>query len=200
MKFRVLLISSFLASSIAAAASVEARRPSRWGGGPKGYEVQLDNEVKLSGSASVSLTRTSKTDKPKFGTIVQAFSAEAYAGERIRFSGFIKSRDVESAGLWLRVDSEKRGTVGFDNMQTRRITGTNNWYKYEIVLDVDDDASMITFGALLSGPGKIWIDDLTLTEVNDDVEATVGSMRPTMHNIEIPANLADQPQNMDFEI
>ncbi|WP_235909025.1 hypothetical protein, partial [Roseiconus nitratireducens] len=81
----------------------------------------------------------------------------------MRFFGYIKTDDVtEYAGLWLRVDSKERGTVAFDNMRQRPITGTNDWYRYEIVLDVPEDGAMIHFGALLAGGGTIWIDDLSL--------------------------------------
>jgi hypothetical protein len=103
------------------------------------------------------------------------------------------------AGLWLRVDSKDRGTIAFDNMRQRPITGTNNWYRYEIVLDVPDDGAMINFGALLSGDGTIWIDDLSLDVVSNETATTTDAMRPTMQEIKIPAALSAVPKNLSFE-
>jgi hypothetical protein len=72
-----------------------------------------------------------------FGTIMQWFNATKYLGKRIRFSAMVKTSGVEHwAGLWLRVDNEDGRSTNFDNMENRSIIGTNNWKRYEIVLDV----------------------------------------------------------------
>ena len=152
-----------------------------------GYDVTLDTEIKLSGKSCVRLSRTDAATKHKFGTIVQAIDATKFAGQRLRFTGYVKTEDVtDYAGLWLRVNSSDRGTVAFDDMRRRPITGTNDWYQYEIVLDVPDDGGMISFGALLSGGGTIWIDDLSLDVVSDKTETTSEAMRPTDQKINIP--------------
>jgi len=185
---------------IASLAHAENRRPSNWGGGPNGYDVTLDTETKLSGASSVCLSKSPQDTKHKFGTIVQAVSASKYAGKRLRFSGYIKTQDVTSyAGLWLRVDSANRGSVAFDNMESRPITGTKNWYKYEIVLDIPEDGAMINFGALLKGDGKIWIEDLSFEIVTDTIEPTHELIRPTNQKITIPTSLALEPQNLSFD-
>jgi len=84
-------------------------------------------------------------------------------------------------------------------MQRRPITGTNDWYKYEIVLDIPEDGAMMNFGALLEGDGKIWIDDLSFEIVTDEVETTNEMIRPTNQKIAIPASLAKEPENLSFE-
>ncbi|MFT5847719.1 MAG: hypothetical protein ACJARX_000564 [Psychroserpens sp.] len=48
-------------------------------------------------------------------------------------------------------------------MQSRKIKGTNDWKKYEIELKLDNRAQQIVFGGLLSGTGKIWVDNLEIT-------------------------------------
>lgn len=185
---------------VASLTQAEDRRPSNWGGGPNGYTVTLDTETKLSGSSSVCLSKSPQDTKHKFGTIVQAVSASKYVGKRLRFSGYIKTQDVTShAGLWLRVDSPERGSVAFDNMRSRPITGTKDWYKYEIVLDVPEDGAMINFGALLNGDGKIWIEDLSFEIVTDTIEPTSELIRPTNQKITIPTSLSIEPQNLSFD-
>ena len=180
--------------------ALQQRWPSDWGGGPVGYDVMLDTETRLSGDSSVRLSKNEVATKHKFGTIVQVIDAAKFAGKRLRLSGYVKTKEVnDHAGLWLRVDSSDRGTVAFDNMGRRPITGTNDWYKYEIVLDVPQDGAMINFGALVHGHGTIWVDDLSLEVVSDATETTSEAMQPTSRKIEIPSSLSQEPKNLSFE-
>jgi len=43
--------------------------------------------------------------------------------------------------------------IAFDNMQKRAINGTTGWQRYEVVLDVPKDATVVAFGILLNGGG-----------------------------------------------
>ncbi len=195
------VLSVTLACVLAAAiVNADNVRPSDWGGGPNAYDVALDSETKLSGRSSVRLSRTDAASKHRFGTVVQAIDASRFAGQRLRYAGYIKTEDVsEYAGLWMRIDSRERGTIAFDNMQRRPITGTNDWRRYEIVLDVSSDGAMIHFGALLAGGGVIWIDDLSLDVVSDETETTTDAIRPTNQEIKIPSKLSNVPKNLSFE-
>jgi erythromycin esterase-like protein len=96
-----------------------------------------------------------------FGVATAKFPVEAARGKRIRYTGYIKTKDVEEgfAGLWWRVDGPK-GVLAFDNMQSRGVRGTTDWKQYSIELPVDADAVNINFGALLPGNGTAWFDDL----------------------------------------
>lgn len=82
-----------------------------------------------------------------------------YKGEIITLSGYIKTENITDgyAGLWMRIDPD----VAFDNMSDRRVSGTTDWKKYEISLKLNPkETDGIVIGALLSGKGKMWIDDL----------------------------------------
>lgn len=57
-------------------------------------------------------------------------------------------------------------------MQGRPIKGTSGWKKYEIVLDVPNEASNIAFGALLNGTGQIWVDNVHFDIVGNSVPTT----------------------------
>jgi hypothetical protein len=89
----------------------------------------------------------------------------------VRLSAFVKGKDVQQGGLWMRVDTLK-ATVGFDNMQNRPVAGTTDWKKYEIVLDVPQEAVFLPFGFLLVGKGQLWADDFQLELVGRDVPVT----------------------------
>lgn len=93
-------------------------------------------------------------------------------------SGYLKTKEVKDwAGLWFRIDEEgSDNPLGFDNLKNgkkdRSVTGTTDWTKYDIVLDVPDKASNLTYGALLSGSGQIWFDELTFEMVDNTVPTT----------------------------
>lgn len=96
-----------------------------------------------------------------FGVATGSFPVAAAAGKRVRYSGYIKTQDITRgwAGLWWRVDGES-GVLAFDNMNGRGATGTSDWKRYEIELPVAADAKNINFGAILTGDGSAWFDDL----------------------------------------
>ncbi|WP_428070417.1 S41 family peptidase [Chryseobacterium gambrini] len=92
-----------------------------------------------------------------------------YAGRKITLSGYLKTENVTDgfAGLWMRIDPE----VAFNNMQNVGLKGTNNWKKYEVTLNMSpENTQQIVIGALLSGKGKIWVDDLKVSIDGKDIE------------------------------
>lgn len=157
------------------------------GSNPKDYKFLLDTTIFHSGSACGLLA--SKKDKPTgFGTLMQEFSADNYRGKRMKFSAFVKTKQVDGwAGLWMKIEGAGQDSLGFDNMKNRAITGTTDWKKYEIVLDVPLDSKIIAIGVLLSGKGSVWIDDCTFEEAPDK-EVT---------NMEKP--LPTAPRNLNFK-
>lgn len=100
---------------------------------------------------------------PSLGLATASFPVKDAAGKRVRFSGYIKTEGVTNgyAGLWWIVDGAS-GTLAFDNMQNRGVTGTTDWKRYDIELPVATDAKSISFGAILPGNGTAWFDGLTV--------------------------------------
>lgn len=105
-----------------------------------------------------------RIEGPPFGVATASFPVEVAAGKRIRYSGYIKTEGITRAwaGLWWRVDG-KSGVLAFDNMNDRGATGTADWKRYEIDLQVPADATNINFGVLDSGNGSAWFDELSVT-------------------------------------
>lgn len=155
------------------AGAAESGFPSGWGGGGDGYELTADESVAHGGAASGRIASVGISGNG-FGTLTQGISAEAWRGKRVRFSGWLRTRDVDSgwAGLWMRVDPPAGSPLAFDNMAGRGPVGTTDWQRYEVVLDVAEEAKAVYFGALLAGAGALWVDDLVLEEVPDTVEVT----------------------------
>jgi hypothetical protein len=101
----------------------------------------------------------------------------------------VKADGVQSwAGLWMRVDKGSE-VVGFDNMENRAITGTAEWKKYDVVLEVPPDASGVSFGILLSGQGAVWLNDMKFEVVGTEVPTTGTA----------PKKLPSVPVNLDFQ-
>jgi len=179
-----------IAVAAAFSLALNATVPAGWyiaGSKPSEYEAGVDTNATYKDHASAYLkSKTSSVDG--FGTLMQDFSADRYAGKRIRFSADVKAEGVESwAGLWMRID--KRSTsVAFDNMQDRPITGTTAWQNYSVVLNVPRDATGIFFGMLLTGPGTVWLNSVKVEKVGSDVPTT-GADQPKR---------GDYPRNLDF--
>ncbi|MDN4011813.1 S41 family peptidase [Chryseobacterium gambrini] len=92
-----------------------------------------------------------------------------YAGRKITLSGYLKTENVTDgfAGLWMRIDPD----VAFNNMQNIGLKGTNDWKKYEVTLNMSpENTQQIVIGALLSGKGKIWVDNLKVSIDGKDID------------------------------
>ena len=186
---------AFGLSPLLAHASTQAdQAPSGWflaGSKPANYRTGIDSAVIHDGQPSAYLQSQAPTTDG-FGTLMQTISAANYAGKRVRLRATVKSQDVgEWAGMWMRVDKEQT-MVAFDNMQDRAIKGTQPWTTFDVVLDVPQDATSISFGTLLSGSGKVWVNHVTFEAVGQETETT--GAKPSKK-----APLSTSPVNLDFK-
>jgi hypothetical protein len=167
------------------------RIPKGWdasGDAPYKYEMGLDPTVTYENRPCVTIK--AGPDPSEFGALCQTIKADAYHGERLRFSAAVRSSDVENcAALFMRVGGPEDKMLAFDNMRNRQISSTNDWAQYAIVLDVAEDAENIVFGLLLSMNGQVWMADVHLDVVGLDVPTT------DILNEMVP----DFPVNLGFE-
>jgi hypothetical protein len=158
------------------------------GSKPADYAAGVDPQALRNGHPSAFL-KAQKPDAEGFGTLMQDFRAQKYAGKRIRLSAFAKTEGVKGgAALWMRVDKGS-DAVAFDNMQDRPLKGTTDWQNYQVVLDVPADATGVFFGVLLSGSGSVWLNDVRLEVVGPDTPTT-GKATPQR---------PDGPINLNFQ-
>jgi len=170
--------------------------PSGWfnaGSKPKSYEMGIDKGAGQDGKNAATIKSIDK-DISGFGTLMQQCKPDKYLGKRIKMTGFVKTENVLNwSGLWFRVDQEgSKEPLSFDNMHDRQIKGTSSWKKYEIVIDVPNNASLIAYGALLNGTGQIWFDNISI-EIVDNSTPTTGSIKAK------PSVTQNEPTNLDFE-
>ncbi|MGD0098533.1 MAG: M56 family metallopeptidase [Terracidiphilus sp.] len=178
---------------------VNAQSPIRTNGAPAGwflagtkpanYVTGVDKTTIQNGQPSAYLKSVAPlTDG--FGTLMQQISASDYVGKRLRLRAWVRSQDIgEWAGVWMRVDKEQT-MVAFDNMQNRAIKGTQPWKQCEVVLDVPKDATGVFFGILLSGSGEVWMNDVSLEVVGNDV--------PVTSQLPPAATVPTHPTNLKF--
>lgn len=166
--------------------------PKGWfkaGSQPEKYDMGTDIGSGRNGKNAATIKSISN-EIDGFGTLMQQSMPDEYLGKRVRMSGYMKSVNVDQwAGFWFRVDQSKSSTpLSFDNMEDRAIKGTTGWKKYDIVLDVPENASNIAYGALIAGTGQVWFDDIKF-EIVDKSVPTTGHMSGTLK----------KPQNLDFK-
>jgi len=128
------------------------------------YEAQLTAEQPKSGKyAAVLHSKEGASSGSSFGNLMQAIDATPFRGRRVRFRASVR---VESgrAQLWMRVDRAANKPGFFDNMSDRPITSAQ-WREYEIIGDVDEDATVLNIGMILPGKGKAWLDAVSVEDL-----------------------------------
>jgi len=147
--------------------------PPGWGvsGDSRSYQIGLDSSRRHGGAASAFIKSTQPFTSG-FASVTQLIGVNFYRGKRVRLSGYIKADGIRQwAGLWMHIEGAGYG-LGFDNMSRRPISGTSDWRRYEVVLDVPEDSIRLSFGALLQGEGQLWADDFELEIVGPEVSVT----------------------------
>ena len=83
--------------------------------------------------------------------------------------------------------------LAFDNMQDRPVKGTEDWKNYNVVLDVPNDATGISFGVLLNGSGNVLLSNVKIETVGSDVPLTSMAVATTQPRPAAPTNLDFEP-------
>jgi hypothetical protein len=177
------------------AANAEPRLPAGWTrqatvDADRVCSAGLDSTWSEPGKRLLALECTRSVDGHV--TVSQTIAADAYRGKRVRFAARIKAEKVRGwTGLMMRVVGNDQRVLGFDDMSTRPVRGNADWREAQVILDVEADASAISFGVRLTdGEGKVWIDALRFEEVSPDDPSISINLRPA---------LPSQPQNLDLQ-
>jgi len=171
----------------------ENKVPVNWiiaGDRPYDYRMGIDKDNGFYGGNAACIQSISKKAKG-FGTLMQQCLPGKFLGKKVRMSCMIKTENVKDwAGLWLRTDINDPYTVlGFDNMGDRPIKGSNDWKKYEIIMEIHPKCELINYGVLLSGSGKIWMDKFEFEILPDNEVKKENNNKPTL----------TEPSNLEFD-
>lgn len=136
---------------------------------PENVEFGIDCEVAYSGDGSVYIKSKGAIGGINLFKMIQA---DAYIGQRIRFSGYIKTEglgELNWGTLWINLSYN--GDTGPVNLPTQLITETTDWQRYELIVDVPENVNYIVLGLSFNwfrGEGQVWMDELRL-EVVDNI-------------------------------
>lgn len=175
--------------------------PDDWikkGTAPEKYEAGVDKSAGRGGmnAGTIKSIATDIDGNKDFGSLAQNINPSKYLGKKIKFTGFIKCKDVAGwAGLWMRIDEQKKYSL--ENMKDRFVRGNSDWKKCEIILEVPTDTKNIAFGSLLYGAGQIWFDNLKIAEAGRG-EKTTGELEGGNYDYQAPAIQNSEPKNLDF--
>lgn len=185
---RSIALVAALAATAAAAFEKPAELPGWFmsGGGRAEYAAVKDGQVKHGGRFSARLEPV-KGDTSTYGTLMQSFGARRYIGKRLRLSAFIRTAGAHGrVDFWARVQAANSPGDGPGlGGGSHWLPTHSEWTRYDLVFDVPAEAAAIQFGVGLSGFGKVWIDDVSLVEVDRSTPLDDGT----------PA----VPVNLDFE-
>lgn len=135
-----------------------------------GPVFSIDKEVKHSGLQSLSITR-SVTDTATSFTPVSVFIPARFNGNKVTFSGWLKTENVAGyVELWFRIDDKNGKVLRLVNHPRGVLKGTTDWTEYTMTVDLPEDADHFRFGFLIVGAGQVWGDDLKLLVDGTSIE------------------------------
>ena len=149
----------------------------KWG--TPSYNIQVDSVIKHTGKYALRVEPKDGTNTEGFGCPARTILAN-YEGEKITLKAFMKTEGVEQPiGLMLRIDGNANEVLQFDNMQQKGIKGSGAWEEYAVTLPLPEKAQNIHIGAILSGKGKLWIDDFQVLIDDEDISKAKAKPKKT---------------------
>lgn len=139
--------------------------------GTANYIARKDSNCTFVGNYSSVIYSKSDVGSKSFGCVVYKLPAY-FEGRKINLRGFMKTENVERgfAGITLRIDGDE-GTLEYENMHKRNISGTQDWEEFSITLPFHNNAKNIVVGGILTGKGKVWFDNFKVSIDGKDISS-----------------------------
>lgn len=132
--------------------------------GELSYTFKLDTAQPHGGARSA---RVDNVGPEPFGAIYQQIDASPRRGRRVRFSAWLRTEEARGSftggGAVLMLQAMQNGApLAWNHMKESPVSGTTGWTRHAIELDVPEAADRLELGAMLHGPGRLWLDDAEL--------------------------------------
>ncbi len=156
--------------------------------GDSEFAAGIDPNGPQPGVPALSLECMAPSTK-RSALVSQRVRADAYIGQRYRFSALVKTENAEAAaGIGIMENAANGQRVW--NCLSNPVPGTTDWKRYEYVLDIVPTSTTLEFGALLDGRGKVEVSDLRFEPVDKSIPVS----RPYFDTL----RLREKPVNLNF--
>lgn len=132
--------------------------------GASGGSHAFDTSGVLSATPGVTAGLRSLVPNAPNATLMKSVAANSLRMKRVRLSGAIRTTNVTSGSLWLRIDGPS-GMIILDNGMDRGLRGTQDWTDFAVTLPVSKSASRVIFGLLLSGSGEMEVRNMRFEDL-----------------------------------
>ena len=104
-----------------------------------------------------------------YGQLRTIVDATPYRGKRIRFTGWVASRDARLVRFWLAAAIGTRSITNGGNTNNQSWGGSHGWTPVMFEIGpVSDKADRVSYGFLLHGSGDVWMYKPQLEIVAED--------------------------------
>jgi hypothetical protein len=166
--------------------------------------VHRDAAVLRGGKPTVAIKGENSASGDSGAGVVQEIQAKPYLGKRVRFSAFIKTAGDVAGGTMLAVPGG--GQWAFEpvpkrvEINRRWVSDTREWKLVSATLDIPKWAKCIQYGAMLRGPGKLWMGQSSLKIVNPKTTpVTQCEAVPMLYSVAELRSIPSTPENLNFE-
>lgn len=127
-----------------------------------GYKISLDKDATKSGKYSLKIESVSDNYSIFNGAVACISYDSIPLNQKIRLTGFIKNENTncDTLGLYISYDYPKYDKG--NGLVNNNFIGSHDWQEYSVEILPEGPIDNILFGVRMKGPGKIWVDDLTL--------------------------------------
>jgi|GEM_PF-931681 len=107
-------------------------------------------------------------DASAFGGVARPLQVEEYRGRRIRLSARFKTEKTIAgwARIWTEFEASGEPKPALVRKDVR-IWGAIDWTQLEVLVSVPKNATSLDVGALVAGSGGAWLDDVTVSVVDN---------------------------------
>jgi RNA polymerase sigma factor (sigma-70 family) len=133
---------------------------------PKTYTYGFDPAELRNGNATFRISAIAVPPREDWSSYSRLdHNAEKFRGHRVRFSAWIKTRNLSGYSHLVILDASRNppwpGLA--TNMQPK--TGTHDWTRYEVTATVPNTAISLAFSVTSRGTGTLWVDDLEIEDL-----------------------------------
>jgi hypothetical protein len=144
------------------------------------FRIGLDRETKHEGKYSGILESTAAALKQNhYARLVQSIEAAKYHGKRLRLAAFLKTQDVKESARLSVIAPYLYEDLDAASYQEPPLQGSTEWKRYAIEFTVPaaNVVKEIQIRVNLIGPGKVWVDDVSLEIVGAANESSPPAAR-----------------------